>query len=115
MIGDVNIEAALDYMRDHAKPLAEGKANRIYLEQFRKSKKAMLMAAYLPSGVERVTDKMRESYAYSHLEYLEILDGLKAAIEIEEEIKWKMTAAQAKVEVWRTQQANNRNIDRAHQ
>lgn len=114
MIEDINIEAALDYMRDHARPLAEAKANRIYLEQFRKSKKAMLMSSYLPSGVERVTDKMRESYAYSHPEYLELLEGLKAAIEIEEEIKWKMAAAQNKTEVWRTQQANNRRIDMAH-
>jgi hypothetical protein len=43
---------------------------------------------------------------------LALLEGLKAAVEVEEKLKWEMVAAQARVEVWRTEQANNRNQDR---
>jgi hypothetical protein len=37
-----------------------------------------------------------------------LLDGLKAAVEIEEKLKWDITAAELRVEIWRTEQANNR-------
>lgn len=108
MINEINIEKALDFIRDNAAALAKAKAERVYLEQFRKSKKAILISQ------SEGTVQERDSYAYSHPDYLELLAGLKAAIEEEESLKWKMTAAQAKVEVWRSQQANNRMIDRAH-
>jgi hypothetical protein len=58
------------------------------------------------------TVNAREQYAYSHDEYLALLEGLKAAIEVEEKLKWEMKMAQARVEVWRSEQANNRNQDR---
>lgn len=54
----------------------------------------------------------REQYAYSHDEYLALLDGLKAAVEVEEKLKWDLIAAQARIEVWRTEQANNRQTDK---
>jgi len=106
---EVNIQKAMDYMRDNAPRYAEAKASRVYLDQFRKSKKAMLIMQTTGTVQER------ESFAYSHPEYIEVLEGLKAAIEIEEEIRWRMEAAKIKAEVWRTQQANNRRIDGAHQ
>jgi hypothetical protein len=34
--------------------------------------------------------------------------GLQAAVEIEEKLKWDITAAELRVEIWRTEQANNR-------
>jgi len=61
------------------------------------------------------TDKAanaREQYAYSHPEYLLLLDGLKAAVEVEEKLKWDLIGAQARIEIWRTQSANNRNQDK---
>jgi hypothetical protein len=104
-----DVEKALEHMRSQAANLAKAKADRIYLEQFRKSKKAMLF-----SECEDGTVAAKDNYAYAHPEYLEILDGLRAAVEAEETLKWKMTAAEAYVEVWRTQQANNRALDNAH-
>ena len=109
MISQDDVEAALEFMRKNAQPLAAAKANRIYLDQFRKSKKAMLF-----SECEESTVAAKENWAYAHPEYLEVLEGLKAAVEQEEHIKWKMTAAEMKVEVWRTQQANARSVDAAH-
>ena len=98
---------AVDYIRDNAGRFADAKADRVYLEEFRKSKKALLMAQSDASSAVS-----REQYAYSHSEYLALLDGLKAAVQIEETVRWEMIAAQARVEVWRTQEASNRNQDK---
>jgi hypothetical protein len=98
---------AVDYIIKNAPKFAEAKANRVYLEEFRKSKKALLMA----QSIEKAANA-REQDAYAHPEYLALLEGLKAAIEVEEKLKWDMVAAQARVEIWRTEQANNRNQDR---
>ncbi len=99
--------AAVDYIIKHAGTFAKAKSQRVYLEEFRKSKKAILMA--------ESTDKAanaREQYAYSHPEYLELLRGYKEAVEAEEKLRWDLIAAQARIEVWRSEQANNRNQDR---
>ncbi len=109
MTDDINVGKALDYMRDNAPAFAKAKAERIYLEQFRKSKKALLI-----NECTEGTGQVRESYAYAHPEYILLLDALKIAVEEEEKLKWMMISAQLKVEVYRTQQANNRAIDKAH-
>ena len=103
----VDIEKALDFMRDNAGNLANAKADRVHLEQFRKSKKALLMQQV--EGAQHI----REAYAYAHPEYIELLDGLKVAVEEEERLKWMMVAAQTKCEIWRTIEASNRRTDRA--
>jgi len=108
LITEKQVEAALDYIRDNASEYAKAKSERVYLEQFRKSKKAILMNQV--EGAEHV----RASYAYAHPEYLEIIEGLRQAVEIEEKLKWIIEAARIKVDVWRTQAANNRMIDGAH-
>lgn len=102
-------EDALKYMREHATELAQAKANRIYMDEYRKSLKAILFQK-APQGT--ISDK--ENFAYSHDEYLTHLKGLQAAVELEEELKWMMTAAQTKVEIWRSQNANNRMVDNSH-
>lgn len=107
MITDAYIEKALDFIRDNAPALAQAKANRVHLEEFRKTKKAILFRE-APEG----TIQAREAYAYSHAEYIELIDGLKAAVEEEERLRWLMKAAEFKIDVWRTQQANNRSLDR---
>lgn len=99
---------AIEYIIDNAGKFAVAKSQRVYLEEFRKSKKALLMAQ---STAKTAVD--REQYAYGHEDYLALLGGLKAAIEVEEQIKFLLIAAQLKVDVWRTAQATNRNQDRA--
>ena len=100
---EINIYKCLDYIRDHAKQYAQAKANRVYLEEYRKTLKARLMAQQLGDPVNA-----QERYAYAHPEYAELLDGLKVAIEQEENLRWKLIAAQAKIEVWRSLSANQR-------
>jgi hypothetical protein len=102
-MNDELLERALNFIRDKSKELAEAKANRVYLEQFRKSKKAMLFS----ESTEK-TIQAKESYAYAHPEYLELLEGLKEAVYHEESLKFQMKAAELKVEVWRSKNANIR-------
>jgi hypothetical protein len=50
----------------------------------------------------------QETFAYAHQDYIEILEGIKQAVEKEEKYRWLMTAAQARIEVWRTEQYSAR-------
>ena len=43
MITDLEIEKAVDYLRDNATKAAQARANRIYLEEYRKTIKAEIM------------------------------------------------------------------------
>jgi len=104
-----SIETTLKYIRDNAEPLAEAKSDRIYLTEFRKSQKALLFID-APEG----TIQSKESYAYAHTDYQLVLSGIRESVRKEEKLKWMMIAAQARIEVWRTEQANSRYIDKAH-
>jgi hypothetical protein len=96
-------QRAIQYLIDTSSLYAKAKSDRMYLEEFRKSRKAQLMSQ---AGTE-VLGK-QETYAYAHADYIEILEGIREAVEKEETYRWMMTAAQAKIEVWRTQQYSAR-------
>ena len=104
----MNPHKAVDYMIENAGKFAAAKANRVYIEEFRKSQKALLMKAS-----KETTSAGQERDAYAHADYLALLDGLKVAVELEETLKWNLTAAQARIDIWRSEQATNRNMDRA--
>jgi hypothetical protein len=110
MTKNINPNSAIDYMIKNASEYAKAKANVIFLSEFRKSKKAILFASAMGNTI---ADK--ESYAYSHPEYLELLEGLKAAVEEAERLRWMLVAAQARIDVWRSQEASNRGLDRITQ
>lgn len=101
-------DKAVDYIIANAGRFASAKAERVYLEEFRKSKKAILMGQ-----CQAKTAAEREQYAYAHEDYLSLLGGLKSAVEVEEKLRWDLIAAQARVEIWRTKSANNRAQDRS--
>lgn len=104
----IDPQVAVDYLLNTAPRYAAAKAKRVQLEEFRKSKKAILMQQ---SNGKTIAD--REAFAYSHTDYIALLDGLEAAVEAEELFRWKMKAAELQIEIWRSQQANNRTIDRS--
>lgn len=103
---DINIFRALDFIRDNAPAYAKAKAQRVYLENFRKSKKAILMRKAEVSGQK--TAALQERDAYADPEYLEVLVALQAATEEEERLRWLMTGAEAKIETWRTLESSRR-------
>lgn len=103
---EINIFRALDYIRDNAPAYAKAKSDRVYLEEFRKTKKALLMRAAELEGHKTAAAQEREAYA--HPDYIAVLAGLQAAVEQEETFRWHMVAAQARIECWRTIEANRR-------
>jgi hypothetical protein len=50
----------------------------------------------------------QEIYAYAHPDYIEILEGIKVSVEREENYRWLMTAAQARIEVFKVQEYTKR-------
>ena len=101
---------AIDYIIKHAKHFAAAKAQRVYIEEYRKSLKAILMKR---SGQDTIGAQEREAYAAE--EYRELLEGLREAVEIEEGLRWHLVAAQLRVEVWRSEEATYRAQERSTQ
>lgn len=106
MTEDHPIFRALNFIRDNAPAYAKAKAERVYLENFRKSKKAMLMQKAETEGYTSAA--LQERQAYADPEYIELLSGLQVAVEEEEKYRWLMTGAELKIEVHRTMEASRR-------
>jgi hypothetical protein len=102
--------AAVEYIIKESGNYAAAKANRTYIENYLRSAKSAFM---LESSATSIAAKEMEAYANE--DYIALLHGLKEAIEEEESLKWKLIAAQARIEIWRSQEATNRTIDRATQ
>ena len=105
-------EDAAQTIRNKAPAYGEAKAQRVYLEEFRKSKKALLMKDALTLGIEAANAQEREAYA--HPSYQQLIRGLAEAIEKEETLKWEIEAARLDIEIWRSREATNRTQDGAH-
>ena len=107
MADPIDPNKAVDFLLSNAGKYARAKSERVHIEEYRKSKKALLMAECAEKAVNA-----REQNAYSHPEYNALLEGLKAAVEVEEQLRWAQIAAQLRVEIWRSQEASNRAQDR---
>jgi hypothetical protein len=106
-MSDYDPHAAIDYIIKNAGRFAKAKSERIYIEEYRKSLKAILMKQ---SGQTVIAAQEREAYA--HDDYAALLAGLREAVETEEKLRWDLIAAQARIEVWRSQEATNRTQDK---
>lgn len=95
----------LERMGDAIPKYAKAKADRVYIEHFRKSKIAMLM-----TESKEKTSVAKEAEALRHPDYIALLSGLREAVEIEEKHKWTLEQVKMGVDVWRTEQANERYI-----
>lgn len=103
MITESDAEKALDYLRDNASKTAAARANRIFVEEYRKTIKAKIMKEHgsLPLGAQ-------EREAYSDERYIQHLEAIREAVEADEHHKWMMEAASAKISAWQTQSRNSR-------
>ena len=108
MTREIDPHQAVDFLYETAPKYAEAKSQRVFVEEFRKSKKAILMKE---SGVEAIGAQEREAYA--NPEYLDLLDGLKDAVEREETLRWQLEAAKARIAIYQTMSANNRALEKA--
>lgn len=97
MITVDEVERAVQYLIDSARDAAQNRANRIYLEEFRKSLKAQIMSQYQDLPVNA-----QEREAYKNVEYITHLEDMKQAIYEDEKIRFLIEAAKVKISVWQT-------------
>jgi len=105
MITDLDVEKAVDYLRDNASKASQAKANRIYLEEYRKVVKASIQREHSSESLGA-----QEAIAYADPRYKTHLEAMSEAIQQDEYHHWMKTAAEAKIEAWRTQQSTNRAL-----
>jgi hypothetical protein len=86
---------------------AEAEANRIYLLEYRKSLKAILMSQAEADAPGMALQK-QERFAYSHKDYLELLQGIKAAVYESAKLRHQIKVMDTRFETWRTKQATLR-------
>lgn len=103
MVTDEQAEKALDYVRLNAHKAAKARAERVYVEEYRKVVKSAQMQKF-----EGLAIGIQERNAYASPEYQQHLQALKEAVQMDEACRWGMVAAQATLDAWRTQQANKR-------
>lgn len=103
LVSDEDVEKALGQLRFKAQDAAKARADRIYMEAYCKTVKANVMQRHLDMPVSA-----QERQAYSSNEYKEQLIAMREAIEKDELHRWKMIAAQAVIECWRSEGANRR-------
>lgn len=103
MISDDDIERAVDYLRDNAEKLGRAKSASIYLGDYSKVVKSQIMRENDDQPIGK-----QEAIAYADPRYDQHLKAKRIADEEYEYLRWMMEAAQAKIDVWRTQSSNNR-------
>ncbi len=99
--------AAAHFIIANAGKFAQAKAQRMYLEEYRKALKALLMNE---STGKTVAD--REQYAYSHKTYQELLQAYKNAILDEETLRIQIRGAELVVELYKTESFANAKQDK---
>ena len=102
-ISDEDIEKALDYLRDNAIEAAKARAERIYVEEFRKTLKAIYMKEHTDESIGA-----QEREAYADPRYQQHLEAIREAVERDEKHRFLRAAAEAKLEAWRTMSATER-------
>ena len=105
IITDEDVEKAVDFLINTSEKAAKYKAERIYLTEYRKSLKALLMKDNLDLPISA-----QEREAYANEEYIKHLNALKIAVERDEKNRYLRESAMVKIETWRTQEANLRAI-----
>lgn len=88
--------------------LAKFKGQRISYENYRKVLKARLMKKAMLNGCNAVQAQERE--AYSHQDYERVVEAIQIATEEETKAYWELEMFRTEIDVWRTEQANNRRI-----
>jgi hypothetical protein len=74
MSEDRDPHKAVDYILLNGKKFAKAKAERCYIEEYRKSLKAILMKRSMENAIGA-----QEREAYAHPEYVQLLEGLREA------------------------------------
>lgn len=90
-----------------SKAHAQAEADKCYLMEYRKSLKSMLMVE-AESQDPKLPVAKQERYAYGNEQYIELLEGLKVAVEKAVRYRHQFTVMQMQHEAWRSRNARNR-------
>ena len=105
---NIDPNSAIDFMIKNSEAYALAKAQVVYLTEYRKTVKAIGFQRSLKNTMAE-----KEADAYTTAEYISCVEGLKEAVAEAERLRWMLVAAQARVDVWRSQEASNRSIERS--
>jgi hypothetical protein len=105
------LDKAVDYLRDHANDYAVAEGQLVFVSEYRKTLKAILMKEYEQEGHK--TAAAQEVQAYADPRYIEHLKALQAATENRERTRWMMVAAQARIEAEKANIYAGNRTDRA--
>lgn len=100
-------EGTYQEMDQLSRDYAEAEAKRVYLTEFRKSKKALLMQQ-AEAAKPGLSAAAQEREAYAHPEYQELLKGLEVATEVALNAKFRLKVIETRFEAWRTKEATKR-------
>lgn len=104
---DFDPHSAIDYIYKQAPEYGKAKGRVAELDAFRHSLKAILM-----SKSTETTIGGQEKAAYASVEYQELCKAIGEATEAAETLKWRIESAKMRFEAYRTEQANNRQLDK---
>ena len=104
---DFNPHDAIDFIFKNAPVYAKAKGQLSELETFKSSLKAIKMAQ-----TDEQSLGAQEREAYRSQEYQDLCKAIGAATEQAESLRWQLEAAKMRFEAWRTQEANNRQIEK---
>lgn len=109
MITQADAERAVDWLKSNAMSMAQARAERVYMEQWIKTVKATLQSE---SGAKSAAQS--EMIALASPKYMAALQAYKAAIQADEFNRFMVTAAEAKIEAWRSQESTRRAEGKAY-
>ena len=105
VVSDKNIEDALAYLQDYV--AAKSRAAAEYLDDMTK-----VVLAKLMDECEEKSAAAKDIWARSQPAYAEHLEQVRDARERDYKHRQRLSASSAIIEVWRTQQASNRTMER---
>ena len=103
MITDEEIEKALAYLRDSASKAAKARAEKLYLDEYCKPLKSLIMRENTSEAIGA-----QEARALADPRYKTHLEALKAASEASDYLIFMREAADAKLRAWQTMRATER-------
>jgi hypothetical protein len=98
---------AIDYIFNTAPAYGQARGRVAELEAYKHSLRAIMM-----SKSSETTIGGQEKEALASAEYQNLCKAIGAATETAETLKWRLESAKMRFEAWRSEQANNRNLDR---
>jgi hypothetical protein len=104
---DYDPHEAIDFIFKTAPQYAKACGELAQLEAFRHSLKAIKM-----SQTDEQSLGGQEREAYRSQDYQDLCKAIGVATEQKEAFRWQLEAARMRVDIWRTEQASNRNLEK---